>query len=230
MSLHSLIDLRRTFQMFLDIFVKKQSLIHVYCQQYLHVKLKHFWNYTSAFREHGNDGAPPKDIMMTQVEEKKGDAPKQFPPLIRAKVANFDPTLFQAEWSMNTFLYSYYRISESEDPKISVFYYLEHQLPRRKAEIFNEYINFMKTFRVDDLHHDMFSNIGTFASAYTASDLKLLLDWCRLTIKVYQTKPTGPAKYMDRFEIIYMYCCDVVQYYEKKLKKKINNAKIWIKK
>ena len=76
----------------------------------------------------------------------------------------------------------------------------------------------MKTFRTDDLYHDMFQNLSEFRSAYAAADLKLLIDWCNLTIKVYQSKPKGPAKYKNEFEVIYLYCCDVVNMYGKKYK------------
>ena len=122
MSLHSLIDLRRTFQMFQHIFKNKESLVHVYCQQYLHVKLKHFWNYTKEYRDMCNkDVMPPTDAMMTGSIKQIDDGAQKTDRLMRAKdvipgMLNYDASLYKEEWTMNTFLYSYFRIPEANDP------------------------------------------------------------------------------------------------------------------
>ena len=48
MVLHTLIDLRKTFEIIIDVFKQKEdnSLVKYYNKWFLHNKLKHFWNYT----------------------------------------------------------------------------------------------------------------------------------------------------------------------------------------
>ena len=78
-------------------------------------------------------------------------------PLIRClDIKNYDATLFKENWTMSTFQYPYFTIPLSPNPRTSVFNYLEQNLPKLKNDIFKEYINFMKTFRTDDLYHDLF--------------------------------------------------------------------------
>ena len=57
MVLHSMIDLRRTFEVIIDVFKSKDKneLVNYYNKWFLHNKLKHFWNYTKHLRQNGND-------------------------------------------------------------------------------------------------------------------------------------------------------------------------------